>query len=135
MKSVFQCTQCGDCCKGYGGTFVTEDDIRAIAEYLQIPPDQFIETYCDFSGDRPILAQQKNGYCVFWDELCKIHPVKPRMCKAWPYIESVLIDVTNWHIMAGSCPGMRTDVSDDRIRAETSEKIRQRDRSQGSRKK
>lgn len=126
MNPIFQCKQCGDCCKGYGGTYVTDDDIRAIAEYLKFSPDQFIETYCHFSGDRPILAQQKTGYCVFWDKLCRIHPVKPGMCSAWPYIESVLIDTANWHIMAGSCSGMRTDVPDGRIRSETAMKIKQR---------
>jgi len=64
------------------------------------------------SGERPILAQGDNGYCIFWDEACTIHPVKPRMCKAWPFIGSVLVDVNNWHIMAASCPGIRIDVPD-----------------------
>ncbi|MEZ4524987.1 MAG: YkgJ family cysteine cluster protein [Desulfobacterales bacterium] len=68
------------------------------------------------SGSRPVLAQ--SGYCVFWKEkICTIHPVKPRMCKAWPFIQSVLTDVNNWRMMAGSCPGMRTDVPDDMILA------------------
>jgi hypothetical protein len=43
--------------------------------------------------------------------------VKPRMCSEWPFIKSVLVDVKNWHIMAGSCPGMRTDVIDNMIEA------------------
>ena len=124
MKPLFQCKNCGDCCRGYGGTFVTGDDIGIMAKYLKITPDQFNRTYCTSSGDRLLLLQQVNGYCVFWDKRCKIHPVKPTMCKAWPYINSVLTDITNWRIMAGSCPGMRTDVPDDRIRSETMDKIR-----------
>jgi len=28
---IFKCRQCGECCKGYGGTFVTENEIEAIA--------------------------------------------------------------------------------------------------------
>ncbi len=62
-----------------------------------------------------MLARGVNGYCVFWKKLCTIHPVKPRMCKAWPFIDAVLTDVANWRAMASSCPGMRTDVSDDAI--------------------
>jgi Fe-S-cluster containining protein len=124
MKPIFRCTQCGDCCQGYGGTFVTEQDIQALGAYLHISPAEFVETYCVFSGGRPILAQGPNGYCVFWDELCTIHPVKPRMCRAWPYIESVLVDVNNWRIMAGSCPGMQAEASDDRIRVETIKEIK-----------
>jgi hypothetical protein len=38
------------------------------------------------------------------------------MCKAWPFIESVLIDMNNWHIMAALCPGIRTDVPENKVR-------------------
>lgn len=113
---IFKCEKCGDCCKGYGGTFVTEEDIQAIAAYLKTDPERFVEDYCCMSGGQPVLAQQKNGYCMFWDNLCTIHLVKPKMCKQWPFIKNVLIDVNNWQIMAGICPGMRIDVSDDIIK-------------------
>jgi hypothetical protein len=33
------------------------------------------------------------------------------MCKAWPFIESILVDTGNWAIMASLCPGIRTDVA------------------------
>ena len=113
---LFECTKCGDCCRGYGGTYLTEQDIQRIAEYIDIDREIFITKYCSLSGDTPLIAQKKNGYCVFWDELCTIHPVKPRMCKQWPYIESVLVDVKNWEIMAGMCPGIRTEVDDEKIK-------------------
>ena len=114
---IFICQKCGECCKGYGGTFVTEKDLEAISHYTQIPLNQLLDEYCRLSGKKPVLAQGKDGYCIFRKEaLCGIHPVKPRMCKAWPFIESVVKDPHNWHIMAGFCPGMRTDVGDDVIR-------------------
>ena len=111
-SDIFSCKRCGDCCKGYGGTFVTHREIKAIAGYINTDFGRFIDEKCQMSGERPILAQGDNGYCIFWDEACTIHPVKPRMCKAWPFIESVLIDVNNWHIMAALCPGIRIDVPD-----------------------
>jgi len=120
---IFSCKKCGDCCKGYGGTFVTAEDIEAIAAYIKMDPERFVADYCDMSGGKPVLAQGENGYCIFWDEVCTIHPVKPRMCRAWPFIESVLTDINNWHIMAGVCPGIRTDVPDDVIRACVREKV------------
>ncbi len=115
-REIFTCRMCGDCCRGYGGTFVSPGEIRAIAAYVGVDAQRFIENYCQFSGRRPVLAQAENGYCVFWDGKCGIHPVKPRMCRQWPYLESVLVDVANWHAMADSCPGMRTDVDDAVIR-------------------
>ncbi len=126
MKPIFECTRCGECCRGYGGTFVTGKDIQAISAYLHVTPAAFVRQYCAFSGNRPLLAQGDGGYCIFWDGICTIHPVKPRMCKAWPHIESVLVDVNNWRIMAGSCPGMRKDADDDRILAETAAEIKKR---------
>lgn len=113
---IFQCTRCGDCCKGYGGTFMSDADVKSIVAYLKIEPEEFLSTYCRFSGQRPFLAQKSDGYCIFWDGDCRIHPVKPRMCRLWPFIESVLIDIKNWQIMAGMCPGIRSDSPDKVVR-------------------
>lgn len=116
-QDIFTCRQCGDCCKGYGGTFVTRQDVENIAAYLQMDPGRFIEACCQRSGRGLVLAQQKNGYCIFWDKNCTIHALKPKMCKSWPFIHSVLIDVENWQIMGADCPGMVTDVPDEDVRA------------------
>jgi Fe-S-cluster containining protein len=115
-KNLFTCQQCGDCCRGYGGTFVSDQEIETISRYLSIDQIGFIAEYCQMSGNKPVLAQKENGYCIFWDRLCSIHPVKPLMCKKWPCIESILVDVNNWHIMASFCPGIDTGVSDRMIR-------------------
>ena len=113
---IFRCKRCGDCCKGYGGTFVSEKDIQAIASYLNTDSQDVIANYCQMSAKKLVLAQGENGFCVFWNGECTIHPVKPRMCKLWPFIESVLIDFENWKIMAGLCPGIRTDIPERVIR-------------------
>lgn len=114
-SDIFSCKQCGDCCEGYGGTYVTKKDIQNISEYIGQNPDSFIEKYCDISGGRPVLTRGKDGKCVFFDKLCTIHPVKPRMCRAWPFIKNVLADIKNWDIMSSVCPGIRTDIPDEII--------------------
>jgi len=113
---IFHCTRCGDCCKGFGGTYVTAAEIKAIADFVKTGAEEFLASYCQLSGQRPVLAQGPNGYCIFWDGDCSIHPVKPRMCRRWPFIESVLIDINNWQIMAGMCPGIRSDIPDKSLR-------------------
>ena len=112
---IFICKKCGDCCKGFGGTYVTAKDIEKIAAYINTDSKKFVSDYCFKSGSKLVLAQGADGYCIFWDNLCTIHPVKPRMCRAWPFIKSVLTDITNWHIMADLCPGIRTDVPDSLV--------------------
>ncbi len=115
-SELFECTQCGDCCRGYGGTYLTERDISDIADYIGTDRETFVSKYCRLSGNAPVIAQKNDGYCVFWDKLCTIHPVKPRMCKQWPFIESVLVDVKNWQIMGGMCPGIRTGIDEEKVK-------------------
>jgi len=115
-EMLFTCTRCGDCCRGYGGTYVDAVDIAAIAAFIRTEPSVVVERYCRRSGGKHLLAQRKDGYCVFWDESCTVHPVKPRMCRRWPFIESVVAEPQNWLIMAGLCPGMRTDIPLPRVR-------------------
>jgi Fe-S-cluster containining protein len=134
-ESVFTCQMCGDCCRGYGGTYVSESDIQAIAEFVHEDPDTFKAQYCQLSGKRYVLAQAPNGYCVFWDALCRIHPVKPRMCRNWPYIQAVLKDVDNWHAMRNSCPGIRTDVPDEMVRNAVKRHMKQQRQEERTREK
>ena len=108
--AFFKCRKCGECCKGYGGTYLTDNDIELIPQFINSSSTRFVDHYCNLSGNRPVLAQRKDGYCIFWDQLCTIHPVKPLMCRKWPFLESILVDSTNWLIMADSCPGIQTDV-------------------------
>ena len=117
-EAIFACRRCGDCCRGYGGTFVSEIDIAAIARYLNIDTRRFISKFCQLSGNKTVLAQGKNGYCLLWDKQkqCTINPVKPEMCKKWPFIESLLVDPKNWQAMASSCPGMKADAPEQLIK-------------------
>ena len=122
---IFSCQQCGDCCKGYGGTYVSEADIRRIARFIKVEPRVIYERYCQKSGDRLVLTQGPDGFCIFYREGCSIHAVKPKMCRDWPYIQNLQVDFKNWHAMASTCPGMNTQVSasavTDRVKAVQSE--------------
>ncbi len=117
-ETIFTCQRCGDCCRGYGGTFLSEKDIKAISRYLKIESRRLIAEFCQLSGGKAILAQGKNGYCLLWDKnkQCTIQPVKPEMCKKWPFIESLLVDPKNWQAMASSCPGIQADAPESLIK-------------------
>lgn len=54
-----------------------------------------------------MIKTAESGYCIFWDKLCTINEVKPRICKIWPFIESILLDLSNWSIIKSMCPGIR----------------------------
>jgi len=113
--ALFKCRNCGECCQGYGGTYLTDSDIESISRYIDSHPTKFVDQFCSLSGNRTVLGQREDGYCIFWDQLCTIHPVKPLMCRKWPFLESILIDSTNWLTMANSCPGIQTDIDIDAL--------------------
>ncbi|RLB88796.1 MAG: YkgJ family cysteine cluster protein [Deltaproteobacteria bacterium] len=116
-EDIFECQLCGDCCKGFGGTYVTDRDILKIASFINADPATFVETYCDYSGSRPVLTLGTNGACVFFDteKQCTIHPVKPYMCRAWPYIKTIIKNPENWNVMASACPGIKKDIPHDTL--------------------
>ena len=114
-SDFFECQQCGECCKGYGGAFVNELEIKLISRYLDIGPERFLCDYCDLSGGRPLIRTAESGYCIFWDKLCTIHEVKPRMCRIWPFIEGILVDPSNWLIIKSMCPGIRDNCNLDDV--------------------
>ncbi len=115
---IFTCRQCGECCKGFGGTYVTDRDIGRIAAYIHCDVDRFADRHCQKSGSRLVLACGLDGWCVFYDpdRQCTIHPVKPYMCRAWPFIRAVIRYPENWNAMAGSCPGIKKEVPADALR-------------------
>lgn len=108
--AAFDCVMCGDCCSGYGGTYVTEDDIKAIADFIGADHDTFVDKYCSISDERPLLKSGENGKCIFFKEKCSIHPVKPRMCREWPFIPAVIKEPGNWELMSDACPGIKTEI-------------------------
>ncbi len=120
---LFVCRRCGDCCKGYGGTAVDEADIAAIARHLHLDPGEVRERFCLPAGRGFLLGQRQDGYCIFWDGICRIHPVKPRMCRRWPFIEGLLRDPVNWRVMASVCPGMRAEAPLTRVLSFTAARL------------
>jgi len=115
-RDFFHCTQCGDCCKGFGGTYLTDKDMVAIAAHLNIPLSTFKDRYCTSSGKRHVLAQRDDGFCIFFDQNCSIHDIKPAMCRKWPFIDGLLKDIGNWKIMSSVCPGILPDVDEHGLR-------------------
>lgn len=114
---LFECTRCGDCCKGFGGTYLTAADMDAIAAFIGVPVAEFKTAYCVPSGLRYVLTQGADGYCIFYNGNCRIHSVKPCMCRQWPFIPGLLVDINNWRMMASVCPGMHNDLDDGQLQA------------------
>jgi hypothetical protein len=109
---VFQCRQCGDCCAGRGGIFVKPEEVEEIAALLGLPVADFCRRYLEVSELGPRLATA-NGVCVFLLEgnRCRVHPVKPFICRQWPFLPVLLVDPEELELAKGACPGIDPDCS------------------------
>ena len=87
-KRVFyQCHRCSNCCKWPGEVVVSDREIDAIASYLEMPVDQFVEQYTKVRANRPglTLIEKPNNECIFLDGIdCTINPAKPDQCAGFP---------------------------------------------------
>lgn len=100
MLSRHRCEQCGACCRWSGHVFLYRDDVRRLANRLDLSIPIFLNQYCVVvkwmahgRGQYRIgLARDIAGTgCVFLkDSRCSVHDFKPLMCKAgpagWPWI-------------------------------------------------
>ncbi len=86
----FACQRCGACCKWKGLVKVSDSEIDAVAGFLRIPVEEFIESHTRLAEDRSTLSllEKEDGSCVYYDEenlACRINPVKPDQCRAFPH--------------------------------------------------
>ena len=109
LKSpVFHCQQCGDCCSGRGGIHVKPGEVEAMAALLKLSVEDFCRGYVEASALGPRLTIAANGFCIFFMEgnLCRVHPVKPFICRQWPFLPVLLVDPDELEHAKTACPGI-----------------------------
>lgn len=106
----FKCTQCGNCCTGGPGVvWVTEEEIRTIAEFRGQSIGEMRINHTRLIGDRVTLREFANGDCMFLDQgtrRCTVYPVRPAQCRTWPFWNSNLESPEAWEHAQTICPGM-----------------------------
>jgi len=83
----YLCERCTNCCRWPGDVKVSDVEISAIASFIKIKQDLFIEKYTRLRSDRRGLSliDQPDGACIFLDgQDCQIQPVKPDQCRGFP---------------------------------------------------
>lgn len=101
--SAFRCRRCGACCRIEGFVRLTDADVGAMAAHLGVGEDDFIGRFADIAADRRslVLKDRADGACVMLgdDNRCRVYPVRPKMCRTFPY---EWINVNSY----GYCPGL-----------------------------
>ncbi|KUJ95579.1 MAG: uncharacterized protein PWR24_1637 [Desulfonauticus sp.] len=109
---AFECQRCGQCCEGKGGIVVTLEEQEKIAAFLELSLEEFQHSCIHKVQDKAHL-KVKNNFCLFFapKKGCLIHPVKPKVCAAWPYFRGNLVDESAFSLAKEYCPGINPQIS------------------------
>ncbi len=89
----YDCSGCGDCCRGKFAINISEEDYqRLISQRWHEEPEYKDINIVEKKGNGYRLAHTNDGTCIFLNEkgLCKIHakfgePEKPLPCRLYPF--------------------------------------------------
>jgi Fe-S-cluster containining protein len=105
---AFTCTRCGHCCTGAPGyVWVSNDEIRRIAEFRRESVREFSSRFVRRVLNRHSLVEKPGGDCIFWDKDagCTIYPARPVQCQTWPFWPENVESPAAWERVCEVCPG------------------------------
>ncbi len=108
----FECTQCSNCCRHDPGyVLLSSKDTRLLLDFLVIPQEEFIHTYCKkiFLGglSQLSLIEKANYDCIFWSEDgCRVYEARPLQCRTYPFWAPILKTEETWLAESRHCPGI-----------------------------
>lgn len=105
----FKCTGCGQCCTGApGSVWVSFQEIKTLADHLNISEEEFIRTYTHRIGNRISLREDPQTYdCVFLKgKRCEVYNVRPKQCQTFPWWPENLKSPAHWQEVKTRCEGI-----------------------------
>ncbi|MBI5774061.1 MAG: YkgJ family cysteine cluster protein [Verrucomicrobia bacterium] len=87
MPVFYECQRCTACCRWPGQVRLGGAEITALAGFLGVREEEFIQRFTRLTADRRGLAllDKPGGECVFLHgENCAVQPAKPQQCRDFP---------------------------------------------------
>lgn len=98
---------CVRCCDTQGFVYITEDDLRRLADYLGLSAKAFEKEYVVRYRHLLRLRKPRRSQCHFLlSNGCSVHPVKPVQCRTYPFWPELVEDRAAWQAEAKRCPGI-----------------------------
>lgn len=105
----FKCRHCGTCCTGDPGVVrVNEREVADIASYLDISASALGDTFLYTWENQQRIRETDDGRCLFFEDVCRIYPVRPNQCKTFPFWFDNLRSESRWKKIHSQCPGIGT---------------------------
>lgn len=138
----FECTRCGECCRGPGRTRLSAVDVERLARFLDLAVADFVERYTELvvfstpgapsEHDPELVLRKADDACIFLrgDE-CAVHLGKPDGCRLGPFTYGIVGSDRNWAHFQRICPGLKEgpEITWESVRAslETERQLRMED--------
>lgn len=85
---------------------MTPGELTAMAALLGLAAEDFSARYLITTPLGPQLAS-RDGSCIMQEgALCRVHPVKPKICREWPFLPALLNHADEFEAAKGACPGL-----------------------------
>ncbi len=115
-RPVFECQRCSQCCHGQGGIYYEKHQVAEAAACLDLTPDQFQDRFLEDLGGRFQVICSADGSCaLLGPEGCRVHQVKPPICRKWPFFPALLSDPEAFEEAKESCPGLDPAATHDQF--------------------
>lgn len=107
----FGCTQCAKCCTLPGFVFISWRELAAMATHLDMDCDTFrehaqVRWITDLGGWTIDTTDGKGCPLLEPEGGCRVHPVKPAQCRAFPFWPEMLDDACVWEQSKSYCEGL-----------------------------
>ena len=106
----FRCEACGACCHEWEGlVFIFKEEIAQMAGHLGVTERAFTKRYVSRTreGEHYLRLTDENA-CIFLEEdwRCRVHEVKPVLCRNFPVWDTVVYSKTDYERYLGLCLGL-----------------------------
>jgi len=107
----FYCSRCGDCCAAAGAYYVylNEAESEKIREHLQLSGGWFRRlSLRELDDGGRVLVSAADERCIFLDSDggCRVSPVRPLQCRAYPFWPELVNSATAWQRESRRCEGI-----------------------------
>ncbi len=105
----FECRRCGACCTGDPGIIrISNREIQLLSDFLKMPASDLTRMHLRQVVSGFSIAEEADGSCRFYDEGCRIYPVRPLQCRTYPFWFSQMRSIGQWEKARCQCPGIGT---------------------------
>jgi Fe-S-cluster containining protein len=103
----FACQYCGACCTGEPGVVrINDQEIAETADHLGMSVSATIAAFIYPYENGHRIMETRDGRCLFFDNGCRIYPVRPRQCRTFPFWFTNLRTEARWNKIRSQCPGI-----------------------------